>query len=244
MCEKGKIFKTVILFLFLFFLFGCSHKYVDAEGESLDGKVVDSWEELDCKIVEQDERGFTLGVEVKDIIVVGDSLKSGNLYMLKSPGEGDAWIALGFLGGVGGCLGGCYYGLSNISWDGSDEEEFDRATLISFASCVTGAGMIFAGIERNRKSYRSKGSKAMHCFGKGDNICVESVSLSKQKIKISIENSDFEERYWTDEEGNVNLKFEEIIPESTEVDSVLNLIIRYYELVDTVEVICLEKFLK
>jgi hypothetical protein len=47
---------------------------------------------------------------------------------------------------------------------------------------------------------------------------------------------DFEKEYYTDEYGNVKLKFDEIIPESTEADSVLDLIIRYYELVDTVEV--------
>ena len=126
--KKERIFKIIILFLF--FVIGCSNKYVDVEGESLDEKVVASREELYCKIVEQDERGFTLSLEVRDV-VVGDSIKSGELYRLKSPGEGDAWIVLGFLGGVGGCLGGCYYGVSNISWDGSGQEEFSPLPFLS-----------------------------------------------------------------------------------------------------------------
>lgn len=69
MAEKEEIFKAIILSLF--FLFGCSYNCINVEGESLGGKIVDSWEELDCKIVEQDEQGFSLGVEVGNIVAVG-----------------------------------------------------------------------------------------------------------------------------------------------------------------------------
>jgi len=60
--------------------------------------------------------------------------------------------------------------------------------------------------------------------------------LSKQKIKISVERLDFAKMYYTDEDGNIELKFDEILPEPTDADSVLSIIMRYYELVDTVRV--------
>ena len=227
--KKERIFKIIILFLF--FVIGCSHKYVDVEGESLDEKVVASREELYCKIVEQDERGFTLSLEVRDV-VVGDSI-----------GEGNAWIVLGFLGGVGGCLGGCYYEVSNISWDGSGQEEFGRGVLISFASCVTGVGMIFAGIDRNRKSYRRKVAKTIPIFIKKDTVCINNVVLSKQKIKISIEESDFEKVYYTDKEGSVELKFNEILPKPKKTNFKFKVIIRYEDMVDSVNVDMLKDFM-
>ena len=73
MARKSEILKTIIVFLF--FLFGCSHKYVDVKGGSLEDKIIASWDELDCKIVEQNEQGFSLGFKIRDIIVVGDSIK-------------------------------------------------------------------------------------------------------------------------------------------------------------------------
>jgi hypothetical protein len=60
--------------------------------------------------------------------------------------------------------------------------------------------------------------------------------LIKQKIKVMVENSDFKKTYWTDKNGNIELKFNEIIPESTVDDSMFNLIIQYEELFDTVNV--------
>ena len=51
-----------------------------------------------------------------------------------------------------------------------------------------------------------------------------------------VENSDFKKTYWTDKNGNIELKFNEIIPESTVDDSMFNLIIQYEELFDTVNV--------
>ena len=228
MVEKREIFKTIILFLF--FVYGCSHKYVDAEEE-----VGVLWRELDCRIVGQDEQGFSLGVGVKNFAFIDDSLKSRGIHELKSPGEGDLLIAFGVLGGLGGCLAGCNYGLSSFSWDGSGQEEFDRGTLISFTSCAAGLVMMFVGIDRNRKS-RCKVSRIMPYFEKVDTVCVGSEAVSARQVKILIKMLDFKETYWTDEEGNIKLKFNEIIPDPTEADSVLNLIIRYGEMADTVNV--------
>lgn len=235
MAKKVEILKIMILFLFL--LFGCSHKYVDVEGESLDEKVVASWEELDCRVVEKDEEAFSLCLQVRDISVVGGSKKLAELYRRGSQEKEDGRIPFGVLAGVGGCIGGCYYGLhdNNIfSWDGYDEEDgerFNRGCFISFISCATGLSIVFWGIDERRKA-----AEAISGFIKRDTVCTDSTVLSKQKIKISVEKTDLEKTYYTDEDGNLELGFKEIIPEYSGIDSVFNLIIRYYELVDTVEV--------
>ncbi len=230
MAKKEEIFKTIVIFLF--FLFGCNHKYVDVEGELSGGSIVALWEELDCKIVEQDEQGFSLGFQVKNVAVVSGSAKLVELYERSSREKEDGRTPLGLLVGFGGCIGGCYYGLSdNNFWDGYDKDRFDRGCLISFASCATGLGIVFWGIDHSRKV-----AKAVPNFIKRDTICVDSMFLSKQKIKISVERLDFAKMYYTDEDGNIELKFDEILPEPTDADSVLSIIMRYYELVDTVRV--------
>ncbi len=219
----------------MFFLFGCSHKYVYVEGESLGGGIVASWEELDCKIVEQDEWGFSLGLEVRNIVVVEDSVKSSKLYKRRSLGRESVLPLLGVVIGVGGCLAGFNYGVfgNPILSEGFDNERMDRGCLISVASCAAGVGMVLAGPPGSSKR---KDIKAMSNLVKGDTVCMDSESLSIRKIKISIEDSGFEKTYYTDEKGKIELEFAEILPEPTEVDSVLNIIIRYYELVDTVRV--------
>jgi hypothetical protein len=60
--------------------------------------------------------------------------------------------------------------------------------------------------------------------------------LRDYKVKIMLENTNSEKTYYTDENGNLELKFDEIIPESTEVDSTFSLIIEYGDLIDTVKV--------
>jgi len=51
-----------------------------------------------------------------------------------------------------------------------------------------------------------------------------------------LKNTSSEKAYYTDKNGNIKLKFDDIIPEPAEADSVLNLIIQYEELIDTVNV--------
>ena len=234
MGKKERIFKTFILFL----LFGCSQKYVDDRGRSLEDKIIASWEELDCSIVARDEQGFSLVVKVKDFIVVGDSVGAGEFYKRRPLNERGAWAFLGSFIGIAGCLGGIGYGLSDFSLDGYNEEKYDRACLISFASCLAGAGVAFVGLPNRKKLAKAIPHTAPY-FVKGDTVCADSVFLAKEEIKIIVEKTDFEKTYYTDENGNVKLSFEEIIPEPANADSVLSLIIQYYKLVDTVEVRCL-----
>jgi len=230
MAEKVKIFKTIILFLF--FLFGCSRKHVNAGKELFGEGSADCWGELDCEIVEQDGRGFSLNFRMKDMAVMRDSVRLEKFYERKFSEKGSDLFPFGLLVGLGGCLGGCYYGLhDNISWDGYDEERADRGCFISFASCIAGLSIAFWEFDDRRKA-----AKDISSFIKRDTLCVDKKILSKQKVKILVEGSDFEKAYYADENGNVELKYDEIIPEPAESDSVLNLIIQYGKMVDSVDV--------
>jgi hypothetical protein len=60
--------------------------------------------------------------------------------------------------------------------------------------------------------------------------------LRDYEVRIILKNTNSEKIYNTDRKGNLDFKINEIIPEPAEADSVLELIIRYYELVDTVKV--------
>jgi hypothetical protein len=219
-----------IVILFIVVLSGCSHKYVDVEGKSLEEKIVDTWEELDCKIVEQDEQGFALGFEFKDVIVVGDSVRSGELYKHKFIDGGSDWLLWGSIIGLSG-LGGFYYLLSQDLTDPSNFEQQEKTCFISCTSCIAGLGVILAGGTNRREVI-----KGIPDLVRGDTVCVGSEPLSMQYVNISIKESDFKKEYYTDRNGNVELKIKEIIPDPTEADSVLNLIIQYEEMVDTVNV--------
>ncbi len=226
MGKKGEILKTVIVFLF--FLFGCSHKYVDTEGKSLDEKIVASWEELDCRIIEQDEQGFSMNSQIKYMAIIKDSLGVEWSGRRGGSGKVDILPLLGGLVGYFGCLGGCYYVKSQ---DYLTDKVLETGCFISSISCLAGFTMIVAGSRRSKGAANIKSD-----FRKADTLCVDSVLLSRQKIKISVEKTGFEEIYWTDRGGNIGLKFDEIIPEPTEADSVLELIIRYEDLADSVKV--------
>ncbi len=223
-----KALKAMILFVFI--LSGCSKKYVDIEGKSLDEKIVASWEELECKIVEQNEEGFSLGLEVRDIIVVGDSVKAGELYKHKFIDEGSDGLLWGSIIGFSG-LGGFYYLLSQDLTDPSNFEQQEKTCFISCTSCIAGLGVILAWGTNRREVI-----KGIPDLVRGDTVCVDGEPLSMQYVNVLIEESNFKKEYYTDKKGNVELKFNEIIPKTTEADSILNLIIRYYELVDTVDV--------
>jgi hypothetical protein len=82
----------------------------------------------------------------------------------------------------------------------------------------------------------SKSVKIMPDHVKTNRLCVDSAVVSIDKVKILVENTDFGKIYWTDESGNIELKFNEIVPEPTEADSVFNIIIQYGDLFGAVKV--------
>lgn len=219
MVEKGKIFKTFILFLF--FLFGCSNKYADVEGE-----VVSSWQELDCEIVEQDEQGFSLGVQVKDFI--SEELSKSYIGSLDKGEEGVIPFLLGSVVAVGGCYGGLR--CTNLS-DWSSSPRWGEGCIVSAASWAAGLSIMKLGASKGAKFV-----KIIPNVAQVDTLCVDSTAVSVGKLKVLMGNTNFEKMYWTDKNGDSELKFNEIIPEPAETDSVLNLIIQYKEMVDTVDV--------
>lgn len=220
-----------ILILFIAFVSGCSRRYVDVEGKSLDEKVVDSWEELDADIIRIYEGKVRLSIRVKDFDVVSGWVKSREFYKRSSREKEDILIPLGMLIGLGGCYYGFDYGCIQNDFMHPDHEREDRGCLISLASCATGLVVMSVGAANRRKAV-----KPVFRFIKTDTVCVDNELLSKRKVKISIVDLDFEKSYYTDEKGNIELQFDEIIPEHTKADSVLSIIIRHYELVDTVNV--------
>lgn len=226
-----------ILILFVFVLYGCSSKHVlRKEVDLLERNVLALWEELECKIVECDSQGVYIGIQVKDFDVVREHLSVKEIYKY---GSGDLGTkAIPALGGfVIGCAG-CFFGYKiGVEMD----EDYVQSLLFpnpseqgcAFACLFALPGFILMGDNmRQGNEY----TKIMPDFFKIDTVCVDSMVLIKQKVKILSEKTDSEKEYYTDEKGNIGLNFDEIIPEPTVADSILNLIIQYEDLVDTVEV--------
>ncbi len=228
MGKKERIFKTFILFLLL--LFGCSQKYVDDRGRSLEDKIIASWEELDCSIVARDEQGFSLVVKVKDVVFIGANQELKEVDMVDSDKREGSIVP--FLFGSVVVVGGSCVGLkcTNFS-DWSRDPRWVEGCVVSAASCALGLSIMKFGV-----SERPKSVKIIPDFIKKDAIRVDSAVISIDKVNILVENKNLEKTYYTDEKGIIELKFNEIIPEPAEADSVLGLIIQYEDLVDTVEV--------
>jgi hypothetical protein len=216
------------LLMFSVLFSGCAGDRLIRTKEELAGREASPLRsELDIRVVFQNRLGFSLAAQIKNIAVVRDSLKIEEFYERGVRAEGNVMGLLGVVIGVGGCLGGYKYAeSSNCLYD----DKFMHGCLMSCASVILG-GIIIS------KAGSSGGEfvEVLPGYVKRDTVCVDSLFLIKQKIKVMVENSDFE-KYYTDENGNIELKFSEIFPKPADSDSILELIVRYYELVDTVEV--------
>jgi len=220
-----------VMLLFFILLSGCSNKYVGLSEEDLtDRQILVSWKELYCKIIEQDKSGFSLVVKVKDFVFIGANQELKEVDMVDSDKREGSIVP--FLFGSVVVVGGSCVGLkcTNFS-DWSRDPRWVEGCVVSAASCALGLSIMKFGV-----SERPKSVKIMPDFVKMDAICVDRAVISIDKVNILVENKNFEKTYYTDEDGNIELKFDEIIPEPTEADSVLNFIIQYEELADTVEV--------
>jgi hypothetical protein len=223
-------FRIIIVFLFFILFSGCSEKYVGLNDEDLaEREILASWKELDCEIIEQDEKSFSLNCRVKDFVSVGDRQGLSKDYRDNlDKGEGGVIpFILGGLVGIGGFVGGGLYSLSDYNYT------YDINTggcWFAAGSCIVGAVMMYAGTKD------SKSVKIMPDHVKIDTICVDGAVLSDDKVDIMIRDKDFEKIYYTNKNGNIELRFDEIITAPGEADSVLDLIIQYEELVDTVNV--------
>lgn len=228
---KGKrFFKIIVVIVFVFFS-GCAKKQLIRREEVLvDRRSSPLRSVLDVRVVSRDEQRFSLFPQIKNIAFVKDSVRVEELYVHGSEESADVIGILGAAIGFVGCIGGYKYAESgNCLYDGG--ERIVDGCAISFVSAALGAAIISESGSRG-----SEFIKIMPGFMKRDTVCLDSIFLIKQKIKVLVEDSDFEETYTTDENGSLELKFGEIIPEPKEADSILSLIIEYGEMVDSVKV--------
>jgi hypothetical protein len=221
-----KDFKVTILFVFIGFLSGCSNKYIIAKEEGLIDR---EWRVLDTEILGQYDVGIVLSLNVKEFVEVRDSVKLAKLYESRRRKIGKYKI-----------LGGCAIAGCTALWIGcaimtnAYDPSFEFETPVAWLGGVGGIGTLFfisSGLSDLSKSDRDK-----PYYIKKNVICKNSAPLRNDEVKILLKNTGSEKNYYTDEDGNIELSFEEIIPEAAESDSVLNLIIQYEEMVDTVKV--------
>jgi hypothetical protein len=230
-----------ILILFIVVLSGCSKKYLDSrEEEFFSRRVLAAWDDIEGRVISGDEKGFTMGLQVKNFVEVRDSLRLKEVYMRGYEAE-DGIIEqnffLGFSEVIGGCtivgfscLTGCaYYYRSSTNIPNPVPVEIAVAVLIPVG--IAGFSLMMDGLPQYVKSI-----KKIPAHVRLDTLCVGEKLLSDEDVKIVLENTNFEKIYYTNEYGNIELKFNEIIPEPTKADSVLNIIVRYAELIDTVDV--------
>jgi hypothetical protein len=219
-----KAFKIVILILFFILFSGCSNKYAVARDEGLISR---EWNILDADIVEQDDVRFSLDLQVKDFVEVKDSVKLMELYESKRRRVGSSKI-------LGGCaIAGCATlasACATLAWANNPSDP-NFAWFYGIVGGVGALAFIVSGVSDVVKFERTESD-----YIRKNIICKNSTPLRNSEVKIMLKNINSEETYYTDENGIIQLKFEEIIPEPAEADSILNLIIQYKELVDTVNV--------
>ncbi len=215
-----------ILILFVVLLSGCSNKYVAAREEGLIGR---EWRVLDTEILGQYDVGLVLNLNVKEFVEVRDSVKLKKLY-------GNRRRKIGKYKIMGGCaIVGCTalgIGYATLAYSYNPDIEFE--TLVAWLGGIGGVGtlsFISTGLVDLFRADREK-----PYYIKKNIICKNSTPLRNDGVKIMLKNTSSEKTYYTDENGIIQLKFDEFIPEPTEADSILNLIIQYEELVDTVKV--------
>jgi hypothetical protein len=220
----GKVFKIVIVIIFFILVFGCSNKYAVARDEGLISR---EWNALDADIVEQDDVRFSLDLQVKDFVEVKDSVKLMELYESERRRVGSSKI-------LGGCaIAGCATlasACATLAWANNPSDP-NFAWFYGIVGGVGALAFIVSGVsdvvrfERTESDYIRKNI-----------ICKNSTPLRNSEVKIMLKNINSEETYYTDENGIIQLKFDEIIPEPTEKDSIIDIIIQYKELVDSVNV--------
>ncbi|MEJ2354853.1 MAG: hypothetical protein P8Y62_03000, partial [candidate division WOR-3 bacterium] len=202
-----KDFKVTILFVFIGFVSGCSDKYIIAREKGLIDR---EWRVLDAEILGPYDVGLVLSLKVKEFVEVRDSVKLAEFYESERREVG----RLKILGGcaIAGCAALASAG-AMFSWL-NDPSGLNFAWFYGIVGGVGTLSFIISGI-----SDLSKSDRAEPYYIKKNVICKNSKPLRDYKVKIMLENTNSEKTYYTDENGNLELKFDEIIPESTEVDS-------------------------
>lgn len=230
-----------IMVLFVVVLSECSRKYVDPGGKEL---VCRERSVLDATIVAQNNENLSLNIQVKNFRGILDSLKLKKFYenqSQKEPGKRSNYMGAYILGG---CMLGIdalvygYYGWE-LSW-GYDLSVPEGCLLIGLLPSEI-VGLVY--LNKSSSKYEEFDAKVLS-YALIDKVYMGSAVVSVDKVKILVENTDFGKIFWTDENGDIELKFDEIFSETVDADSILELIIKYEGLADTVEVKCLEGLLR
>jgi hypothetical protein len=226
-----KALKITILFIIV--LSGCSEKYLASrEEEFLGGEGLISWKEMHVKAMKQDRESISLNVQIEEYIEVKDSFDVEEVYESDN-GSVRGPNTKGYPDIGTGCAIGCvflYFFFGDMAHEYSRTAEDNKYMLLLGMS-----GLLFIG----------KGL-AEHVFDfpsivnyvrvQMDTVCVDKRSLLGEEIRVLVENVNFEKAYYTDKNGNIELGFDEIIPEPMEADSELDIIINYEEMADTVDI--------
>ncbi len=233
--NRRRVFKIVILFIV--FLSGCSKKYLAFREEEFFGRrVLAEREILEGEVIDRNEEGLTIGLQVKGFVEVRDSLRLKEVYMRGYEGK-DGRIEQNFFFGLFEVIGGCsIMGSCCVAGFGAGYDSPDGMPSASVSAGLIPVGIIGFSIMMDGLPQYVKSIKEIPAHVRLDTLCIGGKLLSDEDVKVVLENSNFERSYYTNEDGNIKLKFDEIIPEPMKTDSMLNLIIRYYELVDTVRV--------
>jgi hypothetical protein len=238
MSKTKVIFKLIIIFSLFILISGCSKKYLDSrEEEFLGQEILSTWKDLDVEIVGQDYEKLSLNIQAKDFIEIKDSLSVKEIYKYgfeqedgSVRGNSNFSISLGLLTGCSGCMiGGCEW-FEEVAMDMKDG--FEASGAIGTIFCWYSSLFFTLDGLRQKREF----TKTNPAYIQVDTVCVDSFSVSEEEIKIMVNNTGFESIYFTNNKGDINLKFGEIIPKLIETDSILNIIIYYKEMVDSVEV--------
>lgn len=176
-----------------------------------------------------------MNIRVKDFIEAEDSLKLREIYK-RGFDRKDTGIRINYTKILIGCaIGGCAAVASSMSiYAWTVDPSADIYQYLAWCYGVVGGIAACYFILDGLGGFSHAKTKPYYI--KKGGICIDSTITSVDKVKVVAENKNFEKIYYTDEFGNVNLKFNEIIPEPAEADSILELIIHYKELVDSLKV--------
>jgi hypothetical protein len=225
-----KILRILILFVVL--LSGCNQKYLADKEEELGER---KWSILDAAIVAQDNENLSLNLKVKDLVGVEDSINIKEIYRYGFEqenggiGKDNSNVFLGLGLGCFGCLMVGYEAFEEMM---DIKNGFGATGAIGAMLCLSGCLFLTHDWFPKYDKYKRIDSY----YIRKNQKYIKSELLFCGKVKVLVEKTGFEKTYYTDEDGNIELSFDEIIPEPTEADSVLNLIIQYEDLVDTVDV--------
>ncbi|MEJ2354854.1 MAG: hypothetical protein P8Y62_03005 [candidate division WOR-3 bacterium] len=231
-----------IFILLVVGLSGCSNKYLASrEEEFFDRKVLGEWNHMEGRVVSRDEEGFTMGLQIKNFVEIRDSLRLKEVYMRGYEGK-DGKIEQNFFFGLIEVLGGCsIMGSCCVAGLKAGYDSPDGVPSASVSACLLPIGIIGFSIMIDGLPQYVKSIKEMPAYVRLDTLCFARKLFAAEKVKIMLGNTGFIKTYYTDGNSNLEVKFDEIISEPAEADSVLSLIIEYEELADTVEVNIIKK---